>query len=144
MPPPAWFFTIGVLMTGLAILAPGGTLIPDPWTLLGLVAIAAGSALNFAALATFRRHATTSEPDGTPSALVADGPYRRTRNPMYLGGIVILIGYAVLLGAVTPMPFPALYALLADRRFVRPEEARLRALFGARWEDYRASVRRWI
>lgn len=144
MAPPAWFFTIAVLMTGLAIVAPGHTLIRDPWTLLGLLAIGAGLALNFLALATFRRHATTSEPEGTPSQLVVDGPYRRTRNPMYLGGIVILSGYAVLLGSLTPMLLPPVYALIAARSFVPREEARMRALFGIRWDDYRGSVRRWM
>jgi protein-S-isoprenylcysteine O-methyltransferase Ste14 len=144
VPPPAWFFTTIAVMLGLALFAPGRALVPDPWTLLGLVPIAAGVALNLAAVSAFRRSATTIEPDGTPAALVSDGPYRFTRNPMYLGGVVILLGLAVLLGAASPFLAPPLFAAIAATRFIPPEERKLARTFGHRYMTYRGSVRRWL
>lgn len=144
MPPPAWFFTAIAAMVGLHIFLPGPVVAPDPWTLLGLLPIGAGVGLNIGAVAAFRRRATTTDPYGEPHALVVDGPYRHTRNPMYLGGVLILAGFAVLLGSAISFAIPPLYAALAAGRFIPPEERKLRAAFGPEWQRYRTSVRRWL
>ena len=144
MPPPAWFFSAVAAMIGLRILLPGPALLSDAWSLAGLVPIAAGAAVNFAAVRAFRRRATTTDPDGTPAALVTDGVYRLTRNPMYLGGVVILFGFGVMLGTASPFAIPPLYALLAATRFLPPEERTLAARFPADYRDYRSRTRRWL
>ena len=144
MPPPAWFFTAITAMVGLHVFLPGPVLVPDPWTLLGLALVAAGVALNFAAVAAFRRRATTTDPDGAPAALVSDGPYRLSRNPMYAGGVLILLGFAVLLGSALPFLVPPLYGALAASDFVPREERKLAAAFGDEWRAYTARVRRWL
>lgn len=144
MPPPAWFFTAIAAMVGLRVFLPGPVIVPDPWTLLGLLPIGAGIGLNFAAVAAFRRRATTTDPDGEPRTLVDDGPYRYSRNPMYLGGVLILAGFAVLLGSAAPFAMPPLYAGIAAARFVPAEERKLNAAFGPQWQRYRSTVRRWL
>lgn len=131
-------------MTGLAVFAPGAPLLADPWPLVGLLPIGAGVALNVAAVVAFRRARTSTDPDARPSALVDGGVYALVRNPMYLGGVLILLGWALLLDAVTTLAVPPLYGLLASRGFIPPEERRLDAAFGDAWRDYARRVPRGI
>lgn len=123
-------------MIGLAIFAPGPALLPDAWPLAGLLPIGAGIALNVAAVVAFRRAHTTTRPDGRPNALVRNGVYRLVRNPMYLGGALILAGFALLLDAAPALLVPPAYAILASRGFIPPEEQKLAATFGEDWRTY--------
>lgn len=141
--PPAWFLAALVAMQGLKVLLPGPQWIGKPWRLSGLVLIGAGMALHAWASRTFVRAGTTIEPEGRPTALVREGPYGLTRNPMYLAGIPILAGWAVLLGVATPLFVLLLYPFLASRWIAR-EEARMEMRFGVEWRGYADSVRRWI
>ena len=141
--PPAWFLAALVAMQGLEALAPGPQLVGKPWRLLGLLPIGAGIALHAWASRTFVRAGTTIEPEGRPAALVREGPYALTRNPMYLAGVPILLGWAVLLGVATPFPILLGYPLLASRWIAR-EEATLERRFGAEWAGYADAVRRWV
>jgi protein-S-isoprenylcysteine O-methyltransferase Ste14 len=141
--PPGWFLAGLVAMEALGFLARGSTWIERPWTLLGLVPIAAGVAVHARASATFRGAGTTIEPEGKPTRLVRSGPYARTRNPMYLAGVPILAGAAILLGAATPWIVVGLYLAIAPR-WVAREEGALRARFGTDWDAYRGAVRRWL
>ena len=78
------------------------------------------------------------------TALVEDGPFRFTRNPMYLGLLLVLAGLFVLLGTVSPLiVLPAFFWVLQPR-FVVHEEAHMQTHFGTRYEDYRRRVRRWL
>jgi protein-S-isoprenylcysteine O-methyltransferase Ste14 len=79
-----------------------------------------------------------------PSALVTSGLYRFTRNPMYLGFILILIGTAILLGSLTPFFVVPAFWLLLDRLFINLEEQNLALKFVARWEMYKSRTRRWL
>lgn len=144
MPPPVWFFSAIAAMVGLAVFTPGIATVPDAWSLGGLLPIAAGVGLNVAAVGVFRRRATTTDPDVEPTSLVTEGPYRFTRNPMYLGGVLILFGLALLLGAAAPFVVPPIYALIAATRFVPPEERTLARTFGDDYARYRDRVRRWL
>jgi protein-S-isoprenylcysteine O-methyltransferase Ste14 len=78
------------------------------------------------------------------TALVTGGIYRWTRNPMYLGMMSGLIGLAVLLGTLSAfLPIP-LFVWQIRRKFVLPEEAFLEGIFGGRYLEYKARVRRWL
>ena len=117
-----------------------GTVIREVgFTLVGIVIVIA-----FPALGMFRKRKTTTIPFETPSALVTAGPYRYTRNPMYLGLTLIYIGVAgtrLELWPLIVLPF-----LLAYIHFVviPVEERRLADTFGDQYRRYRAGVRRWI
>ncbi|MEM7722034.1 MAG: isoprenylcysteine carboxylmethyltransferase family protein [Pseudomonadota bacterium] len=92
----------------------------------------------------FWRKKTTIEPHHTPGTLIIEGPYRLSRNPIYLGMMAILVGYVLHLGVLSPVLLPfALYHVL-QTRFVLPEEALLRETFGAEGERYIHATRRWI
>ena len=73
-----------------------------------------------------------------------EGPYKFTRNPMYLGMAGILLGAAVYMGSITPfVVIPAFMALITER-FIVPEEAKLEAAFGGQYLEYKKRVRRWL
>lgn len=78
-----------------------------------------------------------------PERIVARGPYRWTRNPMYLGHLIFLAGLALALGSWIGAVVFLAHAVWFDRR-VREDEARLSALFGEPYREYRRRVRRWI
>lgn len=128
----------------LHLILPGAIVIRTPWSLLGVLPIVVGVALNVVADRLFTRQGTSVKPHARPGALVTGGPYRRSRNPMYLGFGLIICGVAILLGSVVPLLVSLGFFPLAESLFVRPEEARLRAVFGQEWLAYNARVRRWL
>jgi len=75
--------------------------------------------------------------------IVAEGPYRWVRNPMYLGHLVFLAGLALLLSSWIAAAVLAFHVVWFDRR-VRDDEARLEALFGEPYREYRRRVKRWF
>jgi protein-S-isoprenylcysteine O-methyltransferase Ste14 len=92
----------------------------------------------------FRRVRTTTVPGERSAALVTGGPYRATRNPMYVGLVLAYLGEAGMLNQLWPLVLLPLVVAYLDRRVIPLEEARLTDAFGARYEEYRARVRRWI
>jgi len=100
--------------------------------------------LNLAADRLFRTHATRVKPFRESSRLVTTGVFRRTRNPMYAGLVLILLGAALIAGTVSPFVPVVAFAVLMDRAFIRVEESMLASRFPAEWDAYRSRVRRWI
>lgn len=92
----------------------------------------------------FWRKKTTIEPHHTPSALIMEGPYRLSRNPIYLGLLALLTGYVLWLGSLAPVILPFAFHRVLTRRFIEPEEAGLRRLFGAEAHAYLERTRRWL
>ena len=123
---------------------PAALAVPRPWNWLGLAPVAVGLALGLSAARLFRRAATPVTPWETPSALVAAGPYRFIRNPMYLGLALCLSGLAVWLGTLTPFLVIPLFVWVITARFILGEEQRLETRFGDQYRAYKARVRRWI
>ncbi|MCB0182563.1 MAG: isoprenylcysteine carboxylmethyltransferase family protein, partial [Anaerolineae bacterium] len=78
------------------------------------------------------------------TALVTGGLYQVSRNPMYLGMVLILAGVAILLGSLTPFGVIPVVIILLNRNFIRFEEQSLAQTFGPRWVEYRQRVRRWV
>lgn len=106
----------------------------------------AGVAVAMIGVVSFRRARTTVNPldPALASALVISGVYRWTRNPMYLGTLLCLLGWAAFKeNAIGFLLLPGFVGYL-NRFQIVPEEAALRERFGAEFESYRARVRRWI
>ena len=142
-PPVIWLLCAGAAV-GLGVLFPEPRLLPTPWNWLGAVLIVAAAGLIAWALRTFQSRHTTKVPHETPSALVTEGPYRFTRNPMYLGLATALVGIAMIVGRAAAFAGPAILVLAIDLAFIRREERVLERLFGREYLDYKARVRRWI
>lgn len=144
MYPPMYLGIAVLLMVGLHYVAPGKQIIPRPFRYLGVVPFAIGLWLILWVNAIFRRVGTTIKPFEESSVLVVEGPFRISRNPIYLGMLLALFGVGVLLGSLTPLLMVPTFAFLLDARFIRAEEGILTKTFGRRFEDYMSRVRRWL
>lgn len=142
--PPVWFLLSLLAMTGLHFGWPGARWIEAPWNALGALPFVAGVALIASASRAFVRHQTTIKPFEPSSALVCKGVFARTRNPMYLGLVLMLASTAAGFGTATPWAVPPLFAIWIEFAFIRREEARLLAQFGDEYAAYLKKVRRWI
>jgi protein-S-isoprenylcysteine O-methyltransferase Ste14 len=109
------------------------------WALVGV-----GLILFFWTLLTFWRHHTTVNPYRPASCLVVDGPFRFSRNPIYVGDWCIYAGATLLLHTLWPLTFIPLVWLIIRFGVIRHEERHLAARFGEEYSDFRARVRRWL
>ena len=112
----------------------------------GIGLIAAGLAIGVAAFLQFRKAKTTINPM-TPyesTALMTGGLYRLSRNPIYVADVIILVGCALLFANALALLAVVLFVLYVDRFQIRPEEAALRERFGAAFDNYCRTVRRWL
>jgi len=142
--PPHVLLMAILTMVALNIRAPGRVLLDRPWTFVGFVPFLLGGVLTVRAARLFDRERTPVRPFEPSTHLVLDGPYRFTRNPMYLGMVLGLFGLGVLLGSLTPFVVPLVFALFIQARFIVPEEAMLEGLFGSEYVAFKGRVRRWL
>lgn len=119
---------------------------PGPARLVASMALFGGAvALAGSASGQFRRAGTTFDPHRpeTSTALVTEGVYGLTRNPIYLGFATVLLAHATYRGSPLALLPLAAYVAWIDRVQIPAEEAALRELFGTEWEAYRRRVGRW-
>ncbi len=112
--------------------------------LLGGLLVGGGLILMALAVAEMRRHQTTLIPHRTADRLVTSGIFQRSRNPIYLGDSMILAGMILYWGAVLALPLVPIFVWVIERRFIVPEEDRLRRKFRAAFARYEKDVRRWV
>ena len=142
--PPVW--TAGAWVTAAVV----GWLVPEPaWDvrglrLLGLGWIVVAAAFLIWSALWFRRKETPIHPGEKPIRLITEGPYRATRNPIYLSMVVATAGWVIWVGAAVGWLVVAGLWLVLNLRFAVPEEARLISTFGDEGRDYVDRVRRWI
>jgi protein-S-isoprenylcysteine O-methyltransferase Ste14 len=143
---PAPLSVLGTLIAGLALQRwhPLGSLEGAPRWALGSALCAAGFAFGLSAVVSMRRHRTSPSPFHRPNALVADGPFRFSRNPMYVSMVLLVAGAAVLLA--DPWLLVLLPVLVIAILFgaILPEERTMSEVFGEEFARYRAKVRRWL
>jgi len=140
------FIAFGLVGLAVAVSEPFAlpALLPSGGRLLGLAPLCLGLLLGASALLGFHRRGTSHDPHAQPTALVTGGPYRFTRNPMYLGVTLVLLGVAFLRAAWPYALVPPLFLWAVRSAFVPREEARLEAAFGEAYAAYKRRVRRWI
>lgn len=123
-----------------ALALDGGAMLP----VLGWLLVGIGLALFGWTLWTFARHRTTVNPYRAASTLCTEGPFRFSRNPIYLGDWLLLAGVALLLETAWPLLFAPLIWVVLRYGVIRHEEAHLEARFGDSYRAYKARVRRWL
>jgi protein-S-isoprenylcysteine O-methyltransferase Ste14 len=143
-PPPLLYVIplgIGILIQRfypVAILPRGIALVP------GVLLVALGLALGAVAMISFVRARTSPIPIKPTTAIVATGPYRFTRNPMYLGLALLYLGVTLWVDTLWPLLFLPLVLFTVQRTVIAREERYLEAKFGDEYRVYKARVRRWI
>lgn len=147
VPPPVWL--MGTLVAGLRInrswplrLYPAAA--HTPFLIAGYVAMAAAAALVVGGALLVLQRRTTLVPGGRAAALIVDGPYRLSRNPMYLGLTLLYLGITLATGVAWPLLLLPLPLWIIDRRIIAFEEQTLEAIFGDAYRAYQRRVRRWI
>lgn len=146
IPPPGYALIIGFLMWLLNQYFPIVSFIESPWNKIGLVLIVLALSMDLSSLYLFFKKRTTPSPFSPKkaSSLVITGLYKYTRNPMYVGLLVILIGYAIWLGSLSPFLLVPLFYWLITNMQITPEEKILEEKFGQEYLDYKSRVRRWL
>jgi protein-S-isoprenylcysteine O-methyltransferase Ste14 len=112
--------------------------------LLGLMLLIGGLLIDVAAIRTLGKHRTTVMPHRASSALVTDGPYAFSRNPIYLGNTVALLGLALVFETPWFLVAAPIAALIVQKLAIEREERHLATRFPEAWGAYSARVRRWL
>ena len=144
MLPPVYLLLAMVMMALLHLVLPLRQVVTLPWRLVGVLPLVLGLALNVMADTQLKQYRTTVKPFERPATFVTTSVYRMTRNPMYLGFVLILLGVALLLGSLSAFFIILPFAVVMEVVFIRREEHMMDATFGREWLAYRARVRRWI
>jgi protein-S-isoprenylcysteine O-methyltransferase Ste14 len=143
LPPQLAFIALVIGSLLHALLPPNWRIIPAIPTI-GIVLLSIGAVLAVWALAVFRNQRTPIYPTTTPTILVTSGPFKFTRNPMYLGISLILIALVFLLGSLPMLVAPILFLLVMNLYYLTFEETKMEKLFGEAYTTYRQHVRRWL
>jgi protein-S-isoprenylcysteine O-methyltransferase Ste14 len=141
--PPACFAGLLALMLALHFALPLAQWNRGATRWWGIPFTIAGVLLLAAALERFASR-TTRNPFEKPTVLVTDGAFRFSRNPMYTGMLLSLVGAAIMLGSLSSLVAVPLYVAIFRARFIDHEERVLEQLFGAEYRAYRRRVRRWL
>jgi protein-S-isoprenylcysteine O-methyltransferase Ste14 len=142
--PPVYMPFALLAMIGLHYAIPLAQVLESPLSYLGLVPMLIGITIAATAARLFDRAGTPKRPFERSTTLVTAGPYRYTRNSMYVGLTLILLGAWLLLGTASAMLPIAVFVWFIQERFIRGEERFLDQIFGEEYRGYKSRVRRWI
>ncbi len=140
--PPIWTAAFAVVAIGLSRIFPIISL-PRIEPLVWLLLIAGFGLIVWSAYY-FWKKKTSIEPHDTPTALIVEGPYRISRNPIYLGFFLALVGVALWSGGLSGLLIICLFPVVITSRFINGEEAALRSQFGNEADAYLGSTSRWL
>jgi len=143
--PPVWLLGTGLLAWFQARAFPAGLSFGGSWAdFIGGLLVGGGVLLMLLAIYELWRHRTTPMPHHTPTTLVQSGIYSRSRNPIYLGDLLVLAGLILRFDAVLSLPLLPVFAWVIEHRFIIPEEDRMRRTYRADFARYERKVRRWV
>ena len=139
-----YFIILLVLSVMQNFVFPVPAFLSPPFTYFGFLIIGFGFVLAFWCRSLFMKNATTLQPSEEPTVLVTSGPFRLSRNPIYLGMASILLGVAVVQGTLVALVFPVIFVMLIEFFIIPGEERILEKIFGEPYRKYKKSVRKWI
>lgn len=142
--PDVYFFTLLILSILFHFMVPISKLLPYPYTLSGIILIICGFALTLSTNAALLKQRTSNKPNEIPTVFITSGPFRLSRNPIYLGMTIILFGIEVLLGSLSPLIFPVIFVIIINSLIIPDEENILEKKFGEEYLEYKKRVRRWL
>ena len=142
--PPVLFAICIVVMVGLWLVFPIIQFVTFPISLVGILPLVAGLGIAKRGSDIFEKTGTNIETFDDPDILVTDGLYRISRNPMYLGFLVALLGVAIVLGNFSSILVVIGFFVITDRWYINFEEDVMAKKFGDRYAEYKAKTRRWL
>jgi len=119
-------------------------IIPHPVNLTGIFLVVGGIAVTVAVNRALLRGKTSLQPYEMPKQLIISGPFRKSRNPLYVGMMAAVVGAVVIMGSLSSFIAPPLFFVFIDRYVIPFEEAALVKMFGDEYLDYKNKVRRWV
>ena len=144
LPPLLLVLILAITMLVLDSALPLFRVLHPPVAYLGAAPVALGILIVLISAGLFRFRKTTINPFGEPAAMVQDGFYRFSRNPMYLGMLLVLTGVGLWLGNVLALLLAPAFVAIMTRGYIVREEQLLEDRFGEVYRAYRNLVRRWI
>lgn len=141
--PPFYFFSIIILNFVFYFIFPEFNKICFPYNLAGIPAIIGGFHISNKSSNLFTKSKTTFRLE-KPSAFVQSDFYKITRNPMYLGGLILIFGQTILMTNLISLINPVLFFLCINYLCILPEEAIMEKTFGTNYVKYKQQVRRWL
>ncbi len=142
--PPGYLNILLVFAIGLHFVFPIKRIVPTSFSFAGVVLIVLGVILNIWSGSTLRRSNTTIDFGETPNRLVTDGPFRFSRNPIYLSGVTLSLGLTISFGSLILLIFSIALFVILNSFYIPIEENRLANEFGRSYHEYKQSVSRWI
>ncbi|PYG34486.1 protein-S-isoprenylcysteine O-methyltransferase Ste14 [Pelagimonas varians] len=143
--PPVWLAgALGLAWWQKTYFSQGLSFGPGFADFFGGIFIGGGLILMALAVHEMRRYHTTIIPHQTASRLVSSGIFKRSRNPIYLGDVMILTGFILYWDAVLALPLIPVFFWILEKRFIEPEEEGLRRKFVADFKRYSQQTRRWL
>lgn len=142
--PPHIAITLLFLSWLVNYLLPQLDVVKKPYNKIGIIIFVIGLSITFYSFYLFRKNKTPIIPGKKPTFVVVDGPYKFTRNPMYLGVSTALFGAALYFGNILSFLSPIIFFLVMNYYFVPFEEKLLEDLFGKKYLAYKKQVRRWF
>ena len=142
---PDFYFIILLFLTITThLLIPIIRIIFFPYNLIGIILIFFGITLTIWANSQLILKQTSTRPYKIPSYFINSGPFKLSRNPIYLGMVLILLGIDVFLGTLVTFIFPMVFVIIMSKLFISLEEKNLENKFGNKYLFYKKHVRRWI
>ena len=142
--PPYLFLISLLLMLLLRIIFPAYIFIKNPWNYLGILIFVTGFSITYFISKSFTEKKANIQTFGKPGALITNGLYKYTRNPIYFGFLISLAGFGVLLSCLSAFIMPLIFFLAADNWYIKFEERNMEKEFGEDYLNYKNKVRRWI
>ena len=146
LPPVLVWLVAATAMLVVAYATPGLSFTLPGRSAITLALVMSGAALASAGVVAFREQRTTVNPltPNASSSVVSSGVYRMSRNPMYLGFLLVLAGWAAYLSNAAALALMPAFVAYMTQYQIKPEERALLAKFGSEFAQYKSRVRRWL
>ena len=142
--PPTLFYICLIISIFLHYTLPLKQIIEYPFNLIAFLFFVIGTGLNIWADQLLKKQKTTVKPNEKPTTLIETGAFKISRNPMYLGMAIILLGAGFILGSIISFIGVILFIAVIEFVFIPLEEKNLYEQFGEKFEAYEKKVRKWI
>lgn len=141
--PPIYFYVGFIIISVTRFIFPSFNMIQFPYNLLGIILILLGAYLNLSSVKLFKKYKTPHKFQPS-NYVIQDGVFSFSRNPIYLGMVLLLIGYAVILQNLISLVIPLIFFLIIHFKFIPYEENKMKKELGDEYLEYEKKVRKWL